>query len=506
MAASDPSIFAESERSEPLSKAELEALEPRLRVGLINAQFDLKSAGFSVLILIAGNDRVGCNDLVDLLHEWMDVRGMDTHVVVEPSQEERERPLFWRYWRALPARGRIGVHLGAWPIHFLRQRVFGGLGREEFDGRMAHARAFETCLVDDGTLLLKFWVHAPFEELAERLGRDGKKARKGRKGASNWQVEADDRQVFEHYDEAIAEAQRYVEGTTTPRTPWTIVGGGDAQRRDLEVARAILAALRARLDAPPAAPRAVELAAAPAAGPGRLAEVDLSRTIDEVEYERKLEKRQERLHELALRAREAGQTSVVVFEGWDAAGKGGAIRRLTRPLSARDYEVASYAAPTAEERAYPWLWRFWRRLPRAGRMLIFDRSHYGRVLVERVEGFAKVDEWERAYGEIDDFEAQLCGHGIVVLKFWLHVSQGEQLARFRARQQTPYKKYKITEEDFRNRQRWDEYVQAVDEMVARTHSEHAPWHLIPAEDKRVARLEVLKHVNRALERALERRD
>lgn len=498
------SIFAQAERAEPLSKEDFEALEPELRVGLINAQFDLKSAGFSVMILIAGNDRVGCNDLVDLLHEWMDVRGLDTHVFVEPSQEESERPLFWRYWRALPAHGRIGVHLGAWPIHALRQRVFEGLDRAGLERQMDHARAFETGLVDEGVLLLKFWVHAPFDVLADRLGRSGKKARRGKKDAPDWQVEDRDWQVYERYDEAIEEAQRYLEGTTTPRTPWTIVGGADRRRRDLDVARAIHDALRARLDAPPAEPRAVQLSAASRSIVGRLADVDLSQTIEEVDYERKLQKRQERLHELALRARAAGQTSVLVFEGWDAAGKGGAIRRLTVPLSARDYEVASYAAPTQEERAHPWLWRFWRRLPRSGRMLFFDRSHYGRVLVERVEGFAKPDEWERAYGEIVDFETQLCEHGYVVLKFWLHVSRDEQLARFRARQQTPYKKYKITEEDFRNRQRWDEYEKAVDEMVARTHTEHAPWYLVSAEDKRVARLEILKRVNRALERALER--
>jgi polyphosphate:AMP phosphotransferase len=493
------SIFEQAERVEPLPKAEFDALEPELRVGLINAQFDLRSAPFSVLILIAGNDRVGCNDLVDLLHEWMDARGLDTTVFVEPSQEELERPLFWRYWRALPAHGRIGVHLGAWPINAIAQRVFEGLDRGEFERGMEHARAFETELVDDGVLLLKFWVHAPLDELALRLGRNGRKRGKGK---PDWQVEESDWRVYERYDDAIEEAQRYLAGTTTPRTPWTIVGGGDSRRRDLSVARTILAALRARLDAPAPTPRAIELRDPPVPISGALAQVDLARTIEEADYERKLAKRQQRLHELALRARAAGQTSVLVFEGWDAAGKGGSIRRLTRPMSARDYEVASYAAPTDEERAHPWLWRFWRRLPRAGRMLIFDRSHYGRVLVERVEGFAQPDEWERAYQEIVDFETQLCEHGYVVLKFWLHIDPEEQLARFRARQQTPYKKYKITEEDFRNRQRWDDYVRAVDEMVARTSTEHAPWHLVPANDKRVARLEVLKQVNRALERSL----
>ena len=496
---SEASIFEAAEREPPLSKAEFAALEPDVRVGLVNAQFDLRAAGFSVLVLVAGDDRVGCNDVVDLLHEWMDARGLDTHVFTDPSQEERERPRYWRYWRALPARGRIGVHLGAWPINALAERVFEGLDDAAFERRMNHARTFETELVDDSTLLIKFWIHAPREELAQRLGRDGKNGKK--RGKPDWQVEERDWRVYEHYERAMGEAQRYLEATGGGRTPWTIVSSQDRRRRDMTVAQTLLAALRARLDGPPPAPPAIVLPPAPTVD--GLAAVDLARTLEEEEYERKLAKRQAKLHELALRARAAGQTSVLVFEGWDAAGKGGAIRRLTRPMSARDYQVVPFAAPTDEERAHHWLWRFWRQLPRAGRMLILDRSHYGRVLVERVEGYAQPDEWRRAYAEIVDFENQLCEHGYVVLKFWLHISPEEQLARFRAREATPYKKYKITDEDYRNRERWEAYVAAVDEMVARTGSERAPWHLVPANDKRVARLEVLKQVTKALERALD---
>ncbi|HVS17341.1 MAG TPA: polyphosphate:AMP phosphotransferase, partial [Planctomycetota bacterium] len=386
-------------------------------------------------------------------------------------------------------------HLGAWPINALAERVFERMPDEAFERRLAHARTFENELVDDGTLLLKFWVHLPREALAQRLGERGKKRSK-----PDWQVEAGDWRVYEHYDRAMLEAQRYLEATGGERTPWTIVSGFDDRRRDMTVARTLLETLRASLAGPPPPPRSIELPAPPPHD--GLAAVDLSRTIDQQDYERKLAKRQAKLHGLALRARAAGQTSVLVFEGWDAAGKGGAIRRLTRPMSARDYEVVAYAAPTEEERAHHWLWRFWRRLPRAGRMLILDRSHYGRVLVERVEGFAAPDEWRRAYDEIVDFEHQLCERGYVVLKFWLHISADEQLARFRAREQTAYKKYKLTDEDYRNRERWDDYVAAVDEMVARTNTDHAPWHLVPANDKRVARLEVLKQVNRAIERKL----
>jgi polyphosphate kinase 2 (PPK2 family) len=236
-----------------------------------------------------------------------------------------------------------------------------------------------------------------------------------------------------------------------------------------------------------------------------LGAVELSSSLPEEKYEKAMEKFQPRLGGLSLRAREAGLSSVLVFEGWDAAGKGGAIRRLTHAMDASDYRVVPIAAPSEEEKAHHYLWRFWRHLPPPGTMLIFDRSWYGRVLVERVEGFARADEWKRAYGEIVDFEEQLAEHGIPVLKFWLHLDPEEQARRFAAREVTGYKKYKITSEDYRNREKWDEYVAAVDEAVARTSTEFAPWHLVAANDKRWARREVLRITCRALERALEAR-
>jgi len=233
-----------------------------------------------------------------------------------------------------------------------------------------------------------------------------------------------------------------------------------------------------------------------------LANLDLDQSLAEAEYEERLDDCQARLAGLTRLARERGQSSVLVFEGWDAAGKGGVIRRITQSMAVRDYRVVPVAAPTDEERARHYLWRFWRQLPPAGQMLILDRSWYGRVLVERVEHFARIDEWQRAYGEIVDFEAQLVERGMVVQKFWLHIDPDEQLARFRAREQTPYKKYKLTEEDYRNRERWDDYVAAVNEMVARTSTPEAPWHLIAATDKRHCRIQVLDAVCAALQQSL----
>ncbi|HXZ85791.1 MAG TPA: polyphosphate:AMP phosphotransferase, partial [Myxococcota bacterium] len=212
---------------------------------------------------------------------------------------------------------------------------------------------------------------------------------------------------------------------------------------------------------------------------------------------------QGRLARLSREARRTGLASVVVFEGADAAGKGGAIRRLTRAMAARDYHVVPISAPTEEERAHPYLWRFWTRLPGAGRMAIFDRSWYGRVLVERVEGYAKPEEWRRAYLEIPAFESELLAGGIALCKIWLHIDREEQLRRFREREQTPYKKYKIGPEDYRNRGHWEEYVEAAEEMFARTDRAEAPWNVIAADDKRRARVLALERVCETLERGLE---
>jgi polyphosphate kinase 2 (PPK2 family) len=215
-----------------------------------------------------------------------------------------------------------------------------------------------------------------------------------------------------------------------------------------------------------------------------------------------LEHYQGRLNLLSRAAYREKISTVVVLEGWDAAGKGGLIRRVTPAIDARHYRVIPIAAPTEEERRYHYLWRFWRQLPRAGQVTLFDRSWYGRVLVERVEGFASEEEWRRAYAEIDDFEEQLVSHGMVVVKFWIHIDQEEQLARFKLRAETGYKQYKITDEDFRNREQWDAYEVAVNDMVERTSTDFAPWHLIEGNDKRHARIQALRILCQRLEERL----
>lgn len=485
-----------AELGQSVSREEYEERLPSLRVDLLNAQFDLREAEFPVLLLVAGDDRIGCNDVVNTLHEWIDARYMRTHAFGEPTDEERERPRFWRYWRAMPGRGQIGTFIGSWAEAAIADRYRRKIKKSEFEIRLDHILRFEESLVREGALLLKFWLHLPKKELQRRLARAKKDPEQ------NWRVGATDAALYENWNDVLPLCERLLARTSTGLAPWKVVESTNARHRNLTIADGILRELTNRLSTKPsaAAPRAI--APQPEPTTGVLANADLSASLDRDRYDKELTKRQRALRKLTVLARKKGLSSVLVFEGWDAAGKGGAIRRITRALDASDYHVVPIAAPTEEESAQHFLWRFWRHLPRAGRMLIFDRSWYGRVLVERVEGFAAPEAWQRAYSEIRDFEEQLAEHGTPVVKFWLHIDPKTQLERFKAREATPYKKYKITDDDYRNRDRWDDYERAVEEMIARTSTKSAPWHVVPANDKRFARTQVLKAVNKALERGL----
>ncbi len=495
-------MFEGAEIGVKVPKPDYEAALPQLLTDLINVQFDLRKADFPVLMMLAGDDRVGCNEVLNILHEWMDARYLQTSVFGRMRGEEASQPRYWRLWRALPGRGEFAIFAGSWATEVIDLRIRKQIDDVQFDRLCGHEQGLEKLLVADGALVLKFWIHLPKRELARRV----KKADK-RKGRRSWQIEQADRRILEHYDEALPWLRRFLRLTDWSEAPWTIVEGSDARHRNLLVARSVLERLGKHLAARAAAPATKQpapkpAASAPRAGGGILDHVDLDRTLPYDAYREQLAKRQGQLHRRVDRARPKGITSVLVFEGWDAAGKGGVIRRITGALDAGEYHLVPIAAPTDEEKAHHYLWRFWRRLPRAGEVVIFDRSWYGRVLVERVEGFAPEAAWRRAYEEINDFEENLVGRGFVLQKFWLHIDREEQLRRFAEREQKPYKKYKITGEDYRNRERWDDYVSAVDDLVAHTSTDVAPWHLVPANDKRFARVAVLEAVCDALKRRL----
>ena len=359
-------------------------------------------------------------------------------------------------------------------------------------------------LAEDGALVVKLWIHLSEKGLRRRLRRLESDP------ATSWKVTRADWKHFRKYDRYIEASEHAIRRTDTSLAPWVLVEATDERYRDLMAGRTLLERFRSRLASAPAS-RTGAPKGSPAPPPALtrqasltiLDRVDLAKRLSDRDYERRLERAQGRLGRLVRAAFDKKRSSVVVFEGWDASGKGGNIRRLAAAMDPRTYRVISVAAPTDEEKAHHYLWRFWRHVPRAGYVTIYDRSWYGRVLVERVEGFARPDEWSRAYLEINDFEQQLASHGIVLAKYWLHVDAKEQLRRFHEREQVAWKKHKIGPEDWRNREKWDAYEDAVEDMIARTSTTQAPWTLVAANDKRLARVQVLETFVRQLARSLE---
>ncbi len=510
-------MFEAVELGRKISKDDFKALLPELRAQLLQLQVALSSANIPVIILISGMDAAGRGEVVNILNEWLDTRGIEVFSFDTPTDEERERPKYWRYWRALPARGRIGVFFGAWYIDPIQDYAYGKKNMAEMDEELGQIRRFEAMLVEDGALIFKFWLHLTKDRQAKRLKKMESDPRALRR------VSARDWKHWELYERFAQAAERAIRLTDTGETPWLLVEASDERYRDLTVGRTVAEVLRKRLDAEGARaqwaqaleaarpmpavvahdiPDRAETSDEPSGSRAHLTvldSVDLSKSLDKKEYDEQLAHYQALFHKLAWAAHEARRSTVLVFEGWDAAGKGGALRRLTQATDARLYRVISTAAPTDEERAHHYLWRFWRHIPRAGQFTIYDRSWYGRVLVERVEGFAREAEWQRAYLEINDFEENLVNHGTLLLKFWLHISPEEQLRRFKEREQIPYKQHKITPEDWRNRDQWRAYELAVNDMVARTSTHFAPWHLIAGEDKRHGRVRIMQIVCEALQ-------
>lgn len=495
-------MFEAAELDHKVSKDDYRREEGELRRALLQAQRDLGAqARFPVLVLIAGVEGAGKSETVHLLNEWLDPRFIEVTGFALPTEEEAAHPPMWRFWKALPPKGRIGIFFGAWHTMPILERVLGRLGAGGFAQRMEEIMRLERMLAAEGVLLVKYWFHLSKAQQKKRIAA----LEKDRE--TSWKVTRYDRALFERYDDFIAVCEPFLRATSTGEAPWTVVPAADERYRALFAGRHLLGALRGRLDTKAPPPAVPTVAASPP--PDRvniIRALTLNQELSRADYDEALAEAQGRLAR-ATRHRRYGKISVIaVFEGNDAAGKGGAVRRLGAALDPRAYRIVPVAAPTEEERAQPYLWRFWRHVPRPGRLTVFDRSWYGRVLVERVEGFAREHDWRRAFGEINDFEAQLAGHGAVVAKFWLAISKDEQHRRFKEREATPLKQHKITAEDWRNRAKWDAYEEAVCEMVERTSTAVAPWTLVEADNKLHARVKVIRTLAERVEAAVKRRD
>ncbi len=494
--------MAKSSSVRPLSKKVYDTRAASLREQLVQLQVRLKDSPFKILLLVAGVEGAGSGELINTLGGWFDPRGVETFALREPSDEERERPFLWRFWRSLPSYGRIGIYAGSWYTETLRAKLKDSFSSRQLAPQLERIRHFEKLHADNGTLIIKIWLHLSKAEQGRRL----RALAADRKTA--WRVTPERREHHRQYDSLDRLAKKIRDKTHNSHAPWTVIDATDPRARDLAVARRILARFEShvrklsRRKTSTGGPSPAAFESLRASGLRQLRAVPLDQHLSAAEYEAKREKWLGRLHQLVTAAHDARRSLIFAFEGWDAAGKGGAIRRLVSAIDARDYRVIPIAKPTDEEKAHHYLWRFWRHIPRDGLTAVFDRSWHGRILVERLEGFAREDEWKRAYDEINDFEQQLVEHGSIVLKFWMHITRDEQLRRFRARERTPYKRHKINDEDWRNRRKWDAYEVAVGDMLALTDTVAAPWHIVPANNKRYARLDILRTACRQIESAL----
>jgi polyphosphate:AMP phosphotransferase len=514
-------MFRTAELGSSIPKDEYCEQEPLLRQQLLDLQRELRELGrFPVVVVFAGVDGAGKAQTINLLNEWMDPRWLVTRAYDKPSDEERERPEFWRFWRDLPSKGRIGLFLSSWYSRPVLDWVYDKTNTAGFADRLDRIVAFENALAEDRALVLKFWMH---------LSRDAQERRLKcleKDPLEKWRVSQRHWKHWRMYDRFVEAAERTIMRTSTGKAHWHIVEGVDPLYRSLTVGTLIRDALSSQLETVRLEQEVKERLMSGAAEGGTVAtptgddspavgapapevpvftvlnSLDMGQTLNKKEYQQQFREYQARLNLLSRKALKKNVSTILVLEGPDAGGKGGAVRRVTAALDARNYQVIPIAAPTDEERARHYLWRFWRHLSRAGRVTIFDRSWYGRVLVERVENLASEEEWKRAYAEINDFEEQLVEHGIVLVKYWLHITSEEQLARFRAREETPHKRWKLTDEDWRNREKWVDYERAVNDMVQHTSTLNAPWTLVEGNDKRFARVKVIRTLCEQLEKAL----
>ena len=484
-----------------ISKASYARQVPRLRQALLNAQFDLSEAKRGpVLILVSGVEGGGRSETANRLTEWMDPRHIRVIAFGPRTAEESARPPQWRYWRALPPRGKIGIFMNAWYNDVVEALAGGNADARRAEFYFHKIRSVERMLSDEGVRILKFWMHLPDAALRRRMKEVTRRERKLK--------------TLFHHD--LRRAQLYMRHrdwweallreTSTSEAPWVVVEGTDARYRELTVGKILLDTLH---DVSQRVPVRHERHGAPPAPPSvdsvkLVRDLDLKQRVPDDQYDKRLPKLQLKIANLTLRKRFRARSLILAFEGVDAAGKEGAIRRVTQALDARQYAIVPIAAPNEEERLHPYLWRFWRHVPAHGGITIFDRTWYGRVLVERVEKLANEQDWNRAYGEINQFEEDLIDGGAVIVKFWLQISKAEQYRRFKAREKTSFKRFKITPDDWRNRKQWDAYEHAVADMVERTSTEIAPWTLVEAEDKRYARIKILRTICDRLEEALDR--
>ncbi len=480
------------------NKPEEDELKERLKAArekLFKQQTQLKEHKVPVLVLMEGWGTAGKGSVIGHIIQNIDPRFFKVATTDQPTEEENRKPFLYRYFARLPEAGKFMILDSGWMEEVTRKCLHGEMDKKTYDQRISSIKRFERQLTDNGYLVMKFFCHISEKEQKKRI-----------EGLitdidTRWRVNGHDKWQNHHYKKCMDVFDRYMEDTNTPSAPWYIVDSKSRKWAELQIletlTQGIEIALQNKSLAVPLLQNVFPLKKMP-----KLAEIPLDVYLEEREYKEELDRLQKHLGELHNRLYRKKIPVVIAYEGWDAAGKGGNIKRITGALDPRGYEVHPIASPEPHEKARHYLWRFWTRLPKTGHIAIFDRSWYGRVMVERLEGFCSENDWKRAYNEINEFEKELHDWGAVIIKFWVQIDKDTQLARFTDRQNTPEKQWKITEEDWRNREKWDDYETAVNEMIQKTSTTYAPWYVLESVDKKYARIKALRIVIEELEKAL----
>ncbi len=474
--------------------AEMKALEERLVI----LQEELKKYGIPVVMVFDGWSAAGKGTLIARITDPLDPRYFNVYAMNKMTEEKKLHPFLWPFWTKLPAKGRITIFDKSWHRLILAEHTHEDekwyrLSAKEKNGFYYDINAFEELLSDDGIVLLKFFLHISKDEQKSRLKQLEKNP------ATKWRVTDSDYEQNKSYKKYADLFSELIQRTDTDQNRWHIIEADDWRYATIKLYKTIICRIEEEIAKEIERRAQRETVQSESVNINILSAVNPDRDISDSEYKHRLSKLQAKLSEQASRNYTLRRPIVVVYEGWDASGKGGNIKRLTAKLDPRSYEVVPIAAPTAEELAHHYLWRFYTKVPKDGHFAIFDRSWYGRVLVERVEKLTPVDVWMRAYKEMNDFELHLANHGTIIFKFWMHIDKDEQLRRFTERQNNPLKQHKITDEDWRNREKWDQYATAVDDMLFRTNTAYAPWIIIEANNKKYARLKTLEIITNELD-------
>lgn len=487
-----------------ISKEEYKEKMPRLEAKLGSLQRECKVLGIPIMIVFEGFGAAGKGLQIGRLIQSMDPRGFEVYPIKNETEEEQMHPFMWRFWTKTPAKGRIVIFDGSWYRKVLIDRFEKRTKNKDLPDVFHSINSFEEQLADDGNLIIKLFLDIDKKEQKKRF----EKLEKNKETA--WRVTQGDKERNARYNEYAAMMEDMLFKTDTDYAPWTIIESMDKRFATLKIYTSVIKAMEEQIEKVKQETEEKKQKGAPQMDEDMrelqvsiLSKADLSLSYTREEYKEKLDKLQKKMEKLHGELYRRRIPVVLGFEGWDAGGKGGAIKRLTERMDPRGYVVNPTASPNDIEKAHHYLWRFWRAMPKDGHVAIFDRTWYGRVMVERIEGFCATEEWKRAYKEINDMEKDLYDAGAIVIKFWMHIDKDEQERRFTERQQNPEKQWKITEEDWRNREKWELYEDAVNEMLMRTSTDYAPWVVVEGNNKYYARVKVLKTVVDAIEKRLE---